>query len=97
MKKLAIFVAAMVWSSSAFAAGINSHAYTCADLHALITARGFVFIGNPDFQDFVVANIFYCPGSGYDGYIQLRSVATRDNPECLVNYCMPSNFGGRTD
>ena len=96
VKRLAMFVAVIAFSSSAFAAGIDSRNYTCADLHALIGAQGFVFIGNPDFQDFVVANVSYCPGSGYDGYIQLRSVATRDSRECPVNYCMPSNLGGRT-
>jgi hypothetical protein len=96
MKRLAIFMVAIAFNSSAFAAGVDSRNYTCADLHALIQSQGFVFIGNPDFQDFVVANVSCCPGSGYDGYIQFRSVATRDNPECVVNYCMPSNLGGRT-
>jgi hypothetical protein len=95
VKRLAIFVAGIVFSSSTLAAGIDSRNYTCADLHALIRAQGFVFIGNPDFQDFVVANISYCPGRGYDGYVQLRSVATRDSRECVVNYCMPSDLGGR--
>lgn len=89
MKRLALILTMTVLSFSAFAAGIDSHIYTCADLHALIATRGFVFINNPDFEDFVVADVSYCPGGRYNGIIQLRSVATRDNPECLVNYCTP--------
>lgn len=94
MKRLAIFAAAMAFSSSAFAAGIDSRTYTCAALHALIRAQRFVFIGNPDFEDFVVADVSYCSGEGYSSYIQVRSVATRDNSECPVNYCMSPNGVG---
>ncbi len=94
MKSVAVLLAAMILSSSAFAAGIDSRAYSCADLRALIATHGFVFIGNPDFQDFVVADVSYCPGGAYNSYIQLRSVATRDNPECLVNYCISPARGG---
>jgi len=83
---------AMALSSSASAAGINSGAYTCPDLQALILARGFVFINNPDFGDFVVSNASLCGGSER---IQLRSVPTTDRPECFVNYCIPApNRGG---
>ena len=93
MKKLALIVGAIAFSSAAFAAGIDSRTYTCTDLHALIATSGFVFIGNPDFQDFVVANYSICGGGEY---IQLRSVGTADNPECLVNYCVPAHrFNGR--
>ena len=91
MKWLAFILVVTALSSPAFAAGIDSRAYTCPALHALIDAKGFVFIGNPNFQDFVVANISYCGGGQI---LQLRSVATSDRPECLVNYCVsPSGFG----
>jgi hypothetical protein len=86
MKSAAFLLTAIVLSSSAFAAGIDSRAYSCGDLHALIAAHGFVFIGNPDFQDFVVADASVCGGRNV---LQLRSVATTDSPECLVNYCVP--------
>jgi hypothetical protein len=85
MKYLASVLLIMILSSPAFAAGIDSHGYTCPALHALIQAKGFVFIGNPDFEDFVVANASYCSGGEI---VQLRSVATSDRPECLVNYCV---------
>ena len=70
--------------AAAYAAGIDSRAYTCADLHSLIRAQGFVFISQPTFGDFVVASAYYCGGGDK---IETRSVATRDQPECLVNYC----------
>ena len=85
MKTLALSLAVTVLSVSAFAAGIDSRAYTCAGLHALIQTNRFVFIGNPNFQDFVVVDRSYCGGGQY---VQLRSVPTSDNPECLVNYCV---------
>lgn len=66
------------------AAGIDSRTYTCADLHSLITAQGFVFINQATFGDFVVSGVYYCGGGDK---IEVRSVATRDQPECLVNYC----------
>ena len=74
----------MVFSTPAFAAGIDSRAYTCPNLQALIVANRFVFINYPSFMDFVVANASYCSGGEI---IQLRSVPTSDNPECLVNRC----------
>src|SRR5438045_8355839 len=80
----ALIVAAMTFSSSAFAAGVDSRAYTCDGLHALVAANRFVFINYPSFMDFVVANSSYCSGGEI---IQLRSVPTSDNPECLVNRC----------
>ncbi len=91
MRKLAAILAAIAFGFPAFAAGIDSRAYTCTALHALISAHGFVFIGNPDFQDFAVADVSQCSGGAT---IQLRSVPTSDNPECLVNYCIASRGGG---
>jgi hypothetical protein len=84
MKWSALIVAAMTFSSSAFAAGVDSRAYTCDGLHALVAANRFVFINYPSFMDFVVANGSYCSAGEMLG---LRSVPTSDNPECLVNYC----------
>jgi hypothetical protein len=77
-------VAAMLSGSPADAAGIDSRAYTCADLHALIQAQGFVFISQPAFGDFVVANPSFCGGGEA---VQPLSVPTADRPECPVNYC----------
>jgi hypothetical protein len=85
MKKLLFAAAAIACNSSAFAAGIDSRAYTCSAVHALIERQGFVFIGNPDFQDFVVSDRMGCSG---DQRVQVRSVPTSDNPECTVNYCI---------
>ena len=76
---------------AAIAAGIDSRVYTCAELQSLIAAQGYVFISQPAFGDFVVSNVSYCPA---DGSVQLRSVPTRDNPECTVNYCVNRSFGG---
>ncbi len=70
----------------AHAAGIDSRAYTCPALHGLVVANRFVFINNPTFGDFVVADASYCGGGG-GARLVLRSVPTTDNPECLVNYC----------
>jgi hypothetical protein len=82
----------MTLGFSAFAAGTDSRIHTCAELHGLITAQGFVFINNADFQDFVVANPSYCEG-GNSAQVQRRSVPTADSAECLVNYCGVA-FGG---
>ena len=86
MHKLLLILVAIALGSPAFAAGIDARSYTCSGLQALVIANGFVFIGNPDFQDFVVANASYCGGAER---VQVRSVATADRPECLVNYCIP--------
>ena len=83
--KLLMVMAAMLVAGSASAAGIDPRAYTCPNLQALIAAHGFVFISQPVFGDFVVASGYYC-GSGQR--VQLRSVPTVDNPQCLVNYCV---------
>ena len=80
--RLALILGALAISSSAFAAGIDSRSYTCAALQSMIVAKGFVFISQPAFGDFVVSNISYCSGGGAT-VLQLRGVITTDNPECL--------------
>ena len=90
--RLILILSAMALSSSTLAAGIDPCTYTCADLHGLIAMKGFVFINQATFDDFVVANRSYCAGGGAT-VLQLRSVATADRPECLVNYCVPRNVG----
>jgi hypothetical protein len=85
----ALIVAAMTFSSSTFAAGVDSRAYTCDGLHALVGANRFVFINYPSFMDFVVANASYCSSGEV---IQLRSVPTSDNPQCLVNRCRNHSY-----
>lgn len=87
MKKFLVFLAVPLCASAAHAAGIDSRAYSCGALHALLARQGFVFIGNPDFQDFVLADGFPCSGGDRP---QVRSVPTTDNPECTVNYCIPA-------
>jgi hypothetical protein len=91
MKTFPLVLAATLCAFPAFAAGIDSHAYSCSALHALIATKGFVFIGNPDFQDFVVSRAEGCSG---DYYIQVRSVPTSDDAQCPVNYCIPANGPG---
>jgi hypothetical protein len=88
-KRSALVAAAMIFGSSAFAAGVDSRAYTCDGLHALLAANRFVFINYPSFMDFVVANGSYCTSGEV---IQLRSVPTSDNPECLVNRCRNHSY-----
>jgi hypothetical protein len=90
VNRLPLILGAMALGSSAFAAGIDSRVYTCANLQATITAQGFVFISQPAFGDFVVSNVSYCSGGST---LQSRSVPTRDNPECIVNYCVGRNIG----
>ena len=68
----------------AAAAGIDSRRYSCAQLHALVAAQGFVFISQATFGYFVVANGSFCGGGDV---IETRSVATADQPECPINYC----------
>jgi len=91
MKTPALVVAAMAFASSAFAAGVDSRAYTCPALQALVAANRFVFVNTPGFDDFVVANASSCSGNEI---IQLRTVPTTDNAECLVNYCKNRGGGG---
>jgi|SRR5579862_5852 len=83
--KLLVFAIGLVaFGSAAYSAGIDSRVYACRDLQALIAARGFVFISQPAFGDFVVASASFCGGGDY---LQSRSVPTTDNPDCPVNYC----------
>lgn len=91
MKKFVTIAATLAFGSSAFAEGIESRAYTCGGLHALIAARGFVYIGIP-FQGFVVSGANFCGG---DERLESRSVATSDDPQCTVPYCeyRPSQEG----
>jgi hypothetical protein len=91
LKGSALIVMAMTFNSSALAAGVDSRAYTCDGLHALVAANRFVFINYPSFMDFVVANASSCSGGEV---IQLRSVPTIDTPECLVSYCRSRGGGG---
>jgi hypothetical protein len=84
-----LIVALALFSSSAFAAGVDSRAYTCDGLHALVAANRFVFINYPSFMDFVVANGSYCTSGEI---IQLRSVPTKDSPECFVNRCRNHSY-----
>jgi hypothetical protein len=88
-KRCALIVAATALSSSAFAAGVDSRAYTCDGLHALVAANRFVFVNYPSFMDFVVANGSYCASGEV---IQLRSVPTSDNTQCLVNRCRNHSY-----
>jgi hypothetical protein len=90
-KRLSFILGVSMISSAAFAAGVDSRNYTCPELQRLILSNRFIFLGNPDFQDFVVADVSYCSGNGY---LQLRSVTTRDQPECVVNYCVGPRGGG---
>jgi len=98
MTKLALIGAVMTIavsaSASASAAGIDSRALTCTDLQALIAARGFVFISQATFGDFVVSDGSYCQGGGIGTFLQTRTVATSDRPECVVRYCVSRTTGG---
>jgi hypothetical protein len=83
MKKFVIAAAVAALGSSAFAAGIDSRAYTCGGLHALIAQRGFVYIGIP-FQGFAVSGANFCSSNER---LESRSVATSDSPQCPVPFC----------
>ena len=89
--RLALILGAMAISSPSWAAGIDSRTYTCPALQALIVAQRFVFINNPTFEDFAVADASYCGGGGSARMVR-RSVPTTDTPECLVNYCTITNI-----
>ena len=84
MRRYTLMGALALCSSSVSAAGVDSRAYTCDGLHALVATSRFVFINYPSFMDFVVANSSYCSGGEV---IQLRSVPTSDNAECPLNRC----------
>jgi len=82
---VAIVALQILANTSGLAAGIDSRAYSCAALHQLIGAQGFVFVAQPAFGDFVVSSAYYCTGGEL---VQPRSVPTTDNLECPVNYCV---------
>jgi hypothetical protein len=86
MKRVALALAVMALGHSAFAAGIDSRAYSCPQLQGLIATYRFVFINNPNFDDFVVADQSQC---SFSQIVIRRTVPTIDNPECIVNYCKP--------
>ena len=94
MRAFVLIIGTMMLGFSAAAAGIDSRTYTCDNLHALIAARGFVFISQATFGDFVVSNVSYCADSSGAGMIQRRSVATSDQPECPINYCVIRSYSG---
>ena len=83
MKKFVIAAVVAALASPAFAAGIDSRAYTCSGLHALIGQRGFVYIGIP-FQGFAVSGTNFCSGNER---LESRSVVTSDNLQCPVPFC----------
>ena len=89
MKRSVLIGALALFGSSALAAGVDSRAYTCDGLHALVAANRFVFVNYPSYMDFVVANGSYCSSGEI---IQLRSVPTSDNPQCLVNRCKNHSY-----
>ena len=91
IKRLALTLGIFLAGSSADAAGVDSRNYTCPELQRLILSNRFIFINNPNFEDFVVANVSYCSGSGI---LQLRTVPTKDQAECAVNYCLPPRSSG---
>ena len=93
IKRLTLVVGAMALSSPAFAAGINSTAYTCTGLQGVIMASRYIFINNSNFRDFVVANASLCSGGEQ---VELLGVPTTDRPECPVNHCVPGR-GNRSD
>ena len=95
MKKLGFHLIALLSAiTPAFAAGVDSRAMACADLQALIAQRGFVFISQATFGDFVVSNPWYCQGQGVGTFLQTRTVATSDNPQCVVKYCVDRKSTG---
>ena len=90
--RLALILGSMAVSSAAVAGGVDSQNYTCPELQRLILSNRFIFLSNPNFQDFVVSNVSFC--SGNSGILQLRTVPTKDLPECPVNYCLPPRSAG---
>ena len=72
------YLVALFFGISANAAGIDSRAFSCADLHRVIESQGFVFISQPAFGDFVVSGPYYCGGGQT---LRLRSVRALDRSE----------------
>jgi hypothetical protein len=91
IRGLAGVLFALALNAQALAAGIDPRRYTCTDLQSVIASRGYVFLSQPAFGDVVVANRSYCPNNAI---VELRSVPTRDNPECPVNYCVERGMMG---
>jgi hypothetical protein len=85
LMRIAVLLAVLALAHPVLAAGIDSRAYTCSSLQALIAAQRFVFISWVTFGDFVVADSSVCEAGDI---IQVRSVLTADQPECPVNYCV---------
>src|SRR5260370_5047392 len=85
MKRLAVILGAMIVSASAFAAGVDSRSYTCVALHGLVTAQRFVFINNPNFEDFIVVDASYCGGGGRAPPSR-SSAPTTPPPPLLLDY-----------
>ena len=94
MKKLLVAILVTGIASPAIAAGVDSRTMNCVDLQALIVQRGFVFISQATFGDFVVSNPWYCQGQGVGTYLQTRTVATSDNSQCVVKYCVDRKSTG---
>ena len=90
MKTFGLLAGMLLVSVSAAANGIDSRAYSCGGLQALVAQHGFVFISQATFGDFVVANRSMCSGSDI---IETRTVPTSDTPECPVNYCVSRDMG----
>jgi hypothetical protein len=84
-RAVAAFLCATLISCSALAAGVDPRAYRCVDLQALIAANGYVFLSQPAFGDFAVADVSHCASASIT---QLRSVPTRDNSQCPIRYCI---------
>ena len=84
MKRVALLLAVMALGPSAFAAGIDSRAFNCSQLQGAIAAYRFVFINNPSFDDFAVADQSQC---SFSDTVIRRTVPTIDTAECIVNYC----------
>jgi hypothetical protein len=84
MRTAALIAAIVLAAAPAAAAGVDSRLSSCAALHSLIAAQGFVFISQPAFGDFAVASAYYCGGGDK---VQTRSVPTSDTPDCPINYC----------
>ena len=84
IKRLAATLAAIALGSPAALAGVDSRAYSCAGLQALIAQHRFVFIDNPDFEDFAVSDASMCASGEI---VEWRSVPTADRPACVVSHC----------
>ena len=89
IKSVTLALGILALGHSAHAAGVDSRNYSCPELQRLILSNRFIFINNPNFEDFVVSDVSYCSGGAISGILRLRTVPTKDFPECPVNYCLP--------